>query len=453
MTGTRVQFGSLAAATILVLAACGGGGGGTSGNPSGGGGGASGAPGGSGAPAGSGGTSAGTGPISIWYSNNAEEVTWGKAVVTAWNKDHPNQQVTGEEIPAGTTSEEVIGASITAGNTPCLVFNTSPAAVPQFQQQGGLVALDTFSDGASYIKARSGSQADQYKSSDGKFYQMPWKTNPVMIFYNKTVFKTAGIATDKPPLSTYADFLATAQTLVAKGGVQAAIWPSPTSEFYQPWFDFYPLFAAETGGKHLVENGAPMFDTQDGLDVANFWAQLYSQKLAPQEPYKGDSFADGKAAMAIVGPWAIAVYGTKVDWGAVPVPTKSGIAAKDTYTFSDEKSIGMYVSCQNRSTAWDFLKFATSQDNDGLLLTTTGQMPMRSDLQKTYPDYFKANPTYTAFADQASRTVEVPIVNNSVEMWQTFRDAYSSSVIFAKTTVDQSFKDAAAKITTLVAGN
>ena len=45
---------------------------------------------------------------------------------------------------------------------------------------------------------------------------------------------------------------------------------------------------------------------------------MYAEKLAPQEKYNGDSFADGKAAMAIVGPWAIAVYKDKVNWGVVP---------------------------------------------------------------------------------------------------------------------------------------
>ena len=92
--------------------------------------------------------------------------------------------------------------------------------------------------------------------------------------------------------------------------------------------------------------------------------------------------------MAIVGPWAIAVYGDKVKWGAVPVPTKDGKDAKDTFTFSDEKSVGMYVSCQNTGTAWEFLKFATNKDNDGKLLEGTGQMPMRTDLTTAYPDYF-----------------------------------------------------------------
>ena len=50
------------------------------------------------------------GPIKIWYSNNAQEVAWGKQVVAAWNASHPNEKVTAEEIPAGKSSEEVITA-------------------------------------------------------------------------------------------------------------------------------------------------------------------------------------------------------------------------------------------------------------------------------------------------------------------------------------------------------
>ena len=123
------------------------------------------------------------GPITIWYSNNAEEVAWGKQMVAAWNAEHADQKITAQEIPTGKSSEEVIGAAITAGNAPCLIFNTSPASVSQFQKQGGLVPLD-----ASYIEERSGDVAQQYKSPDGKYYQLPWKSNPVMIFYNKKVF-------------------------------------------------------------------------------------------------------------------------------------------------------------------------------------------------------------------------------------------------------------------------
>jgi len=104
------------------------------------------------------------GPITIWYSNNAEEVAWGKAMVGKWNSAHPKEKVTAQEIPAGKTTEETIGASITAGTAPCLVFNTAPAAVPQFQKQGGLVALDDFPDARQYIEDRTGDIAQQYQS-------------------------------------------------------------------------------------------------------------------------------------------------------------------------------------------------------------------------------------------------------------------------------------------------
>ena len=330
------------------------------------------------------------GPIEIWLSNNTAELAWGNAMVDAWNADHPDEQVSAQEIPAGRTSEEVIGAAITAGNAPCLVFNTAPAAVPQFERQGGLVDLDSFADGASYVAERSGDRGDQYRSPDGGLYQMPWKANPVMIFYNKALFEAAGLDPDNPPLGTYDEFTATAQTLV-DSGVQAAIWPNPGSQFFQPWFDFYPLYIAQSG-LPLVADGQATFATDDGFAVADFWRGLYDAELVPREEYTGDSFKDGAAAMAIVGPWAIAVYGDSVDWGVVPVPTAAATPADEIQTFSDEKSIGMYTACENQATAWDVLKFATSEEQDGALLEATGQMPMRTDVLGTFADYFDCEP-------------------------------------------------------------
>src|SRR6188472_4083702 len=77
----------------------------------------------------SGGSSGGAdsrGDITIWYSNNENEVLWGKQMVEAWNADHPDEKIKAQEIPAGKSSEEVICAAITACNAPCLVFNTAP---------------------------------------------------------------------------------------------------------------------------------------------------------------------------------------------------------------------------------------------------------------------------------------------------------------------------------------
>jgi multiple sugar transport system substrate-binding protein len=241
--------------------------------------------------------------------------------------------------------------------------------------------------------------------------------------------------------------------LVDSGGVQAAIWPAASSEFFQSWFDFYPLFIAASGGQQLVEDGQSQFNNPAGLAAAELWAQLYERGLTPNENYEGDAFNDQKAAMSIVGPWAIAVYGESVNWGVVPVPTPDGVAPEEISTFSDEKSVGLFSACENRGMAWEFLKFTTSEDADGQLLELSGQMPMRDELPTTYPDYFAANPAYEVFADQAARTVEVPNVPNSVEIWQTFRDAYSEAVIFGDSDVATVFDATAEEIDSLASEN
>lgn len=388
------------------------------------------------------------GPIKIWYSDNESEVKWGQAMVESWNDAHPDEKIEAQEIPAGKSAEDVIGTAITAGNAPCLVFNTAPAAVSRFERQGGLVALDDFPDGLQYIKDRTGDLADQYTSPDGKMYQLPWKSNPVVLFYNKDMFAEAGLDPQNPRLGTHQELLDTARTLVSSGAAPNALWPSPASDFFQAWFDFYPFYAANTDGTPLVKDGKATFGSEQGKQVATLFHTLYKEKLAAKEVHQGDSFLDGQAAMSLAGPWGIAAYKDKVNWGAVPVPAAQAKAG--TSTFSDAKNVAMYSSCKNQGTAWEVMKFATGVEQDGKLLADTGQMPMRKDLPTVYPDYFAKNPAYTQFAEQAARTVEVPNVSNSVEIWQTFRTAYSKAVIFGNESIDTAFKDAADKINQLV---
>jgi multiple sugar transport system substrate-binding protein len=388
----------MALAAGLALAACSGGGGG------------------------GGGSTDGRGDITIWYSNNEQEVGWGEQMVAAWNRDHPDERVTAQEIPAGKTSEAVISAAITAGNAPCLVMNTAPFAVGQFEKQGGLVDLSKFPDGNSYIEGRSGDLAKQYRSTvDGDYYQLPWKSNPVVIFYNKKVFAKAGIDTKDPGLGTYAGFLAAARKVVKTGAAKVAIQPAPTSEFFQMDSDFYPLYTAATGGTPLVRDGKATFNDRTGDQVANLWRTLYEEGLASP------------------------------DWAAVPVPTPAGTPADEIHTFSDAKNIGMFTACRHKGTAWDLLKYATSEDQDAKFLQTTGQMPIRPDLATTYRDYFAKHPQYALFGSLATRTVEVPSGPNTVQEMQTFRNAWTGSVIFGGTSPAQALDDAAATIDTLEA--
>jgi multiple sugar transport system substrate-binding protein len=134
----------------------------------------------------------------------------------------------------------------------------------------------------------------------------------------------------------------------------------------------------------------------------------------------------------------------------MPVPTQTGTAPSETFTFSDAKTVAMFSSSVNRATAWEFLTYATSEENDGRLLDLSGQMPMRQNLIEVYPDYFTDNPDYVDFADQASRVGEVPYVSGGIEIWQRFRDTFSGSVILDKQPVDVALADLAQQIDRLL---
>ena len=328
------------------------------------------------------------------YSNNPEEIAWGKQMVEAWNADHPDEKVTAQEIPAGKTSEEVIGAAITAGNAPCLVFNTARPPYRSSRSRAASCRSTTSRTATTTSRSAPATTAEQYQSPDGKFYQMPWKPNPVMIFYNKEMFKKAGLDPENPPLATYDEFLATAQEARRQRRRQAAISPSPASEFFQSWFDFYPLYAAETGGTQLVEDGKATFDDEHGKAVANSGrdvrgglrpaGEVQRRLVRRRQGGHGDRRPLGDRGLQGQG---------RLGRRARADPGRHGRRARSTPS-ATRRTSAIYTACENQGTAWDVLKFATSEEQDGKLLETTGQMPIRKDLPTTYAGLLRrATPT------------------------------------------------------------
>jgi len=389
------------------------------------------------------------GPIDIWYSTNEQEQAWAEAVVDAWNAEHPEEKITARAVPAGKSTEDVIGAAITAGNTPCLVYNTAPAAVSAFEKQGGLVNLSkTFKDAESFIEQRSGDAVDGFRSPDGSLYQMPWKTNPFMLYYNKEVFAKAGLDAEHPELRTYDDVLAAAEAIRSAEAADFALYPPATSDYTNALFDFYPLYLANSGGTQLVEDDKATFTGEAGLQTLGFWQQMYAEGYSSPEAYSGDMwagpFTDGVAAMGIAGPWGKGQFDGKVEYGVVPLPTAAG--AEGTSTFADSKNVGMFTSCRNQQTAWDFAKFSMSKENDAALLEETGQFPTRTDVTTVAADFLKANPFYEPFADAVPRAVDVPNIPGSSEAWTTFRKAWDDTVLSGKGDVKEAFGEAARTI-------
>ena len=272
--------------------------------------------------------------------------------------------------------------------------------------------LDYFTGGTELHRVALGDSAEQYKSPDGKFYQIPWKQNPVMIFYNKDLFKKAGLdpenpqfrrtTTSSPPASKIVDSGAAPSAISPLADAASSSSPGSTSTRCTP-----PSPAATQ--THRGRQG-DLRRRRPARTSGTSGRRCTPKGYAPKEKYDGDAFADKKAAMAVVGPWAIAVYKGKVSTGAsCPVPTKDGMPPARSTPSPTPRTSASTRPARTRRTAWDVLKFATSEDQDGKLLETTGQMPIRDRPgERRTRTTSRRHPEYKMFADQASRTVEVP---------------------------------------------
>ncbi|HCK99681.1 MAG TPA: ABC transporter substrate-binding protein, partial [Candidatus Marinimicrobia bacterium] len=119
--------------------------------------------------------------ITYWCASNQQEIDLAQYLVDEWNATHDSIKVKLQPIPASQSSEEVLLAAIAAGTTPDVCSNMWPGAMDDFIASGGLVSLDQFPDFVDYISGRVPADLlETFRAVDGHFYQIPWKTNPIM---------------------------------------------------------------------------------------------------------------------------------------------------------------------------------------------------------------------------------------------------------------------------------
>ena len=209
--------------------------------------------------------------------------------------------------------------------------------------------------------------------------------NPVMIFYNKNAVRQ-GRARHREPAAE--DLRRVPRHQPASSSTARAAEPRSArrrrNEFFQSWFDFYPLYAAESGGKQTRRGRqGDVRRRRAARRSPSFWRDdVRRPATRRKETYTGDAFVDGKSRdgrRRSVGDRGL--QGTRSNWGVVPGADlgRQGRRARSTPS-PTRRTSAIYSACKNQRTAWDVLKFATSEEQDGKLLEATGQMPLRTDL-------------------------------------------------------------------------
>jgi multiple sugar transport system substrate-binding protein len=388
--------------------------------------------------------------LTYWAAPNPTEIQFADTVVREWNLQHPEIHVRMQPIPVSQSTEEVLLAAIAAGTTPDVCSNINPGALFEYTQAGGLLALDSLPDFESVALERMPRELLETFKSDQHYYQMPWKTNPLMMFCNTRLFEEAGIMTLP---RTYSEYLADAEKVTRDTNAdgQTDVWMGER-DIRPVWrerlADFFPFYIAASGGGTLFTNGRIGFRNRYAEEVLGFFRACYEHRFYPRTFFQGgDPFLLEKKATHFSGPWEIATirkFAPRLMYDVVPIPVPDGHQGP-VYTYGDFKNIAIFSTTRHPKEAWAFVKFLVTTSHDLLLLTVANQIPIRGDLatNTVFDGYFSQYPMMRRFAEQAVYTRGMDAVPDLKEIFDAIAQEYEACAVFGKKTPGEAVRDAA----------
>lgn len=398
--------------------------------------------------------------LSYWSSNNNSEIIFSKRMVNKWNALHPTEMVHYQPVPEGQSSEEIILAAVVGKTTADIYSNMWQGSVEFYAKSHVLVPLDTLAGFDKFIHARCDSATiKEITSNDGHIYQIPWKINPIMTLYNKSIQNILDIG-DGP--LTYSKFLEAAAKLKKDKNGDGYIdqWIGITSTkplWYQRLFNFYPLYLAASNGKPLIKNNKAAFNNKYAIEVFQFLQDIYKNDYftKDQQAATQDKFISQKVFTKFTGPWEIKYLEKykpktlKFGFTNIPIPDNH---KGPIYTYCDPKSIVIFGTCKNPQLAFEFVKTMVDMHGDSLLLSLTNQLPRRYgiDTAAYFQKFFKANPGLKVFAHQAKYVKGIDNSEVITEILDIISQEYESCVVYDIKTPEKAIADAEKAVNVLL---
>ena len=397
----------------------------------------------------------------FWCSNNKDEISFSENATRAWNKLQINNQVHMQPVPEGQSSEEVILAAVVGKTTPDIYANMLQGVVEMYAHARVLIPLDTLKGFMDFMLERCDSNVvKEITSSDGHIYQIPWKANPIMTIYNKTLFAANKIG-NLP--TTYSTFLHDAETFKTnskqKGLRNYFGYTEVKPIWYQRLFNFYPLYLAASDGAPLIQNNKAVFNNKYAIAVFRFLQSLYNHEYFSRESSgaSSDPFVTQTIASKWTGPWEISYLNRvpdrnfEFDYCVPPVPDDH---VGPVYTYANEKNMVIFSTCAQPQVAWDFIKTMIDKDGDMQFLQISGQLPRRKNLASDpfYKDFFEKNPMLFPFAKQLPFVKGIDNCESIIEVFDIISQEYEACVVYGIKTPEKAIEDAEKAVNVLLAG-
>ena len=340
-----------------------------------------------------------TGTVHFW----ARQATDGpaKALVAAFNASHKNLKVVLHLTPPNDDTSQ-LATAIRAGSVPDVV-GLNDIDVPTFSHEHALMDITPYVNALPYKAALSPGHL-KLATINGHYYGLPYLADLSVLWYNKKLFKEAGLDPNSPP-TNYAEIVADSAKISALGH---GIYGFSFAGNCQGCLGFTMLPSLWAVGTHLINgplgtqtanvtNDSPLKTMLQDYHV--MWAK-HETPVADQTQNGltwGKDFEAGKVGI-LPGDYGFAAAFTtpaqKAEFADAPLPGVTG----DSYsTFDGGDDFVIPAGAPNASGAWEFIKWALEPQQQAKY-PSEGMTPIRTDVLT--PAFSTTNP-YDAVALKA----------------------------------------------------
>jgi len=310
-------------------------------------------------------------------------------------------------------------------------------------QKNAIICLDQYISNDGVDLAKYAGVTDQV-TVDGSLYELPFRNDFWVLFYNKDVFDAKGVAypTNDMTFEQY-DELAREMTDTTFGS-------QVYGAHYHTWRSAVQLFAV-LDGKHTILDGNydymkdyyNMVLNQEKDGVCRKYTDLKTEGL-----HYSAAFSGGDVAMMNMGSWFISTlinnlasgeYDSSLcgNWGIVKYPHAEGVEAGST--LGTITGLSVATASANPDAAWEFVKWVSGEEG-AKVMAATGNFPaiMTSEAQDLITGLagFPTDAESKEALNVSNLYLEVPYAENVSEI-NSALDTYHGSIMSGEMTVDE----------------
>ncbi|GAA2987447.1 arabinogalactan oligomer/maltooligosaccharide transport system substrate-binding protein [Streptomyces sp. KhCrAH-43] len=314
-----------------------------------------------------------SGTVTWWDTSTAgSEDKVFKKIAEGFEKLHPKVDVKYVNVPFGDAQNKFKNAAQAGSGAPD-VIRSEVAWTPEFADLGYLAPLD----GTPALQKQDDflKQAAASTKYDGKTYAVPQVIDSMGIFYNKKIFKEAGV---KVP-TTIDELKTVSKKIKSKTG---------KTGFYLRGDDAYWFLSflyGEGGDMVSAPDKTVTIDNAAGVKAMKVVKDLVDSGAAKTDATDGwdnmqASFKNGDVAMMINGPWAVAdtyagkEFKDKANLGVAPVP--AGSVAQGAP--QGGHNLAVYAGSKNLDASYAFVDYMTSVDTQAQVTKELNLLPTRT---------------------------------------------------------------------------